>query len=144
MKHGTAASTGRTLCSTARLLTLAYAPLKIISGLRRLRIDDGKAPSAPSNGDMVLQLKAWRSYRVCPQHITHLCTHMYAGQCFMLSHVYRGALHSGCVRHRAPTQTQKLVHCWSDPTIPRQPGTTSSLPSKEFCEIASFIQRNNW
>ena len=58
VKHGTAASTRRTLCSTARLLILSHEPVICFSGLRLFRDDQGKVPSAPSNGEMVLQLKA--------------------------------------------------------------------------------------
>ena len=44
----------------------------------------------------------------------------------MLSRVYRGDLHSGCLRQRAPTETE-VLKCWSDTTIPRQPDTTDNL-----------------
>ena len=36
----------------------SYQPVKCFSGLRRIRFDNGMAPSALSNGDMLLQLKA--------------------------------------------------------------------------------------
>ena len=45
-------------------------------------------------------------------------------------------LHSGCVRQRAPTEK-----CWSDPTIPKQPDTTSGLPTDVIFFI-TFIYLN--
>ena len=122
VKHGTAASTERTLCSTVQLLIFSHEPVQRFSDLIPFRVDKGKTPSAPSNGDMVSQLKAWRLYRVCLYKLTCWCNHMYDGSCFMLSRVYHGGLHSG--RQRAPTETPQ---CWSDPTTPRQPDTTGSL-----------------
>ena len=58
VKHGTAASTWRTLCSTARFLIFICEPIKCFSGLKLFRVDHGKAASTPSNEEMVLQLKA--------------------------------------------------------------------------------------
>ena len=62
---------------------------------------------------------------------------MYNGPYLMLPRVYRGNLHSGFVRQRAPTETPE---CCSDPTNP----CLTQVTTDKYQQMPAVLVRNRY